>query len=584
MKTLAVLEIPQFYSLYGQVARISTPLVHDGDWNRDKVTQTTRYYCAVCGTYFKVEHRIRGNLTGYANEPFNDRFVTCPCCGHTSHSYSYLSETYWFPEFEGQTSQAPVSMRLRLDEIADGFVLKSYEKVVYIDADRHVWIRYQQEWFRFDVRHRKALFSVRQGSHREIRFQTEFGNPFDLTLYQMSMLRHLHKRNLSYSRLYDDYAFKEDKDTGDGVKGLLRALREGIRRKWKAIHGYDPGSLYVSTGTEYGTMLHPMMNLAFRMLYPDTANLPRVFRETDYSIKSYLQLRRLDAGNPYGDYEAARAAVNSLQGIIQQAGLPDKPFVRRILHSDFFAAGELRYAWALSGGSVDRMQNILKAIGWTMKDGTLMRDKHAPSHLLSDMLKRYCQYWSTDTVLRFFRNTPVEILRDTLSLFEQLPEKLRRQATGMRLKKVHDWAVMLHSEIRDKGFDLEVPEAVVRRLQMQVDSGLLRAFVPRHSSQLIEASNTLHNCVRTYDRRVLTKQCSIVLMTDDLGRLRACLEVKDNALVQAKLKFNAPVRDDAAINGAVLDWCRKAGLTIRTDDVRQMQYPAVLKKERRKAV
>ena len=61
-------------------------------------------------------------------------------------------------------------------------------------------------------------------------------------------------------------------------------------------------------------------------------------------------------------------------------------------------------------------------------------------------------------------------------------------------------------------------------------------------------------------------------MTDDNGLMRACLEVRDNALVQAKLKFNKPVSEDAAINSAIRDWCRMTGLAIKTADVRQIQY------------
>ena len=52
--------------------------------------------------------------------------------------------------------------------------------------------------------------------------------------------------------------------------------------------------------------------------------------------------------------------------------------------------------------------------------------------------------------------------------------------------------------------------------------------------------------------------------------------VRDDRLVQAKLKFNRPVHEDSAVNGAVVDWCNRVGLKISTYDVRKMRYPAVL--------
>ena len=99
---------------------------------------------------------------------------------------------------------------------------------------------------------------------------------------------------------------------------------------------------------------------------------------------------------------------------------------------------------------------------------------------------------------------------------------------------------------------------------MQTES--LKFFLPKHTSDLVEASDKLHNCVRTYADRVYNGECNIVLMTDDIGMLVACLEVKNGVMVQAKLKHNRSVRQDAKINKAVVEWCSKANLKIETDD------------------
>lgn len=154
-------------------------------------------------------------------------------------------------------------------------------------------------------------------------------------------------------------------------------------------------------------------------------------------------------------------------------------------------------------------------------------------------------------------------------LYRKLPLKYKEAGRKLPLKQLHDWAIKVDTRLQDMDYDMEVPEAVVRRLQMQVNNGMLQAYVPRRAEELIKASATLHNCVRTYAKRVVARQCDIVLMTDDKGLLRACLEIREGALVQAKLKYNTPVRDDAEINAAIVDWCGKTRLKIKTRDVDQ---------------
>jgi hypothetical protein len=64
------------------------------------------------------------------------------------------------------------------------------------------------------------------------------------------------------------------------------------------------------------------------------------------------------------------------------------------------------------------------------------------------------------------------------------------------------------------------------------------------------------------------QECNIVPVTDDNGKLVACLEVKAGRLVQAKLKHNKPVHLDAVLNEEVIRWAGKAGLKIDTTDIR----------------
>ena len=108
---------------------------------------------------------------------------------------------------------------------------------------------------------------------------------------------------------------------------------------------------------------------------------------------------------------------------------------------------------------------------------------------------------------------------------------------------------------------------------MQADR--VKFFLPEHSSVLYEAGDTLHNCVGTYARRVRDGETSIVLMTDDRGKLTACIEVKGGAITQAKLDRNRPVHERPEVNNEIIAWAKQTSVSyINCSDVKE-PIPAI---------
>ena len=520
--------------------------------------QHTRYHCHYCNTDFTVDHQWHGGLY-YGGQGFGDFIIYCPFCGHRHENFTRRHQIYTFEDIKTET--APLKMEISLMEYKQGFILRTKADTLTIkqgtdnNGEQRLVNHFGKctEEIRFDIAARRTLFTVMTGSrHAKIK-EFGIGDPFDVSLYQGSLLLQVQSDNLS-------------EEVRNGTVALVKTLRDSVRRKWKELHGYDIGSLFVSYGTVNGRMLFPIMNIAFRLKFPDAPNLPGDWNTGATSIKALAGRRMIN------EEMAARYAVASLEkktdsvtALIGAFGLPDKPMVRKILTADFFAAPELVQLFKitenldLAAKVWDKMREYEKPVEGYFY--TERKDLAAMYPFLQELAAHY----PARSVVAFFRRKDWSYIRDIKSMLGQLHKERHGDAWKVKLKELHDWLVMALKDQKEKGFALETPEYIKRRLAMQTES--LKFFLPKHTSDLVEASDKLHNCVRTYADRVYNGECNIVLMTDDIGMLVACLEVKNGVLVQAKLKHNRSVRQDAKINKAVVEWCGKANLKIETDDV-----------------
>lgn len=574
MITLFSLEIPLFYhacarDTYRGIAGARKSQLYAAS------AIDTRYYCLNCSTNFKVEHRPAPMSYRY-----NDAILRCPICGTWLHNMDRFQDVGQLSVTD-DSDMIPVRMTLRLTESKDAVTLHVWAKVVQMDTDRRTFISNRQERFKFDIRHRRTTFTyIDQDEDRRLhRVKTLVGSLYEDTIFSKSMLKHINGRNMAFNwhRFHAEPEFElQDKKRRKDVYILLRILRETVQRKWKEIHGYPLKPLFVSGGQVYGLLLIPLFNIAWRLMYPDAGNLPKEFAGGEYPVKSYLRKRCFTPGlvqkyyqNPYSSKR-----ISSVQAVIHQLRLPDIPFIRRQLSKDLLAGPVLLQAFSMARNP-DHARMLLRYLDWP--------DNQDGCSWGFPIIRQALQYWPADTLFPVLgrKGIPLNVLRDVTDMMGRMQGDNLALAKRIPLRKVHDWLVTKIQEIREAGFPLQVPDAIQRRLQMQLDNGYLRFFVPQHSHDLDNASKIFHNCVRTYSDRVRRQECQIVLMTDDTGLMKACLEIRGDALVQAKLKFNRPVSEDAGVNGAIREWCRSAGLVIRTTDVRQIYYPVPIKVERR---
>lgn len=591
MDILAQVTLKHFYSVCGRVIEDgrSTSSTETGE---SKTVRTIHYHCMKCDTEFTIEHPYRKSGF-YGSSICDDSYFTCPLCGAHFLSTANFSEVYMFwPARMARTSECiPREMTLIVKEIQEGFILEAREKVTRMTAGNGFYHENRSEVFRFDVKRRRTTYTISYANNRRTYkpVQFELGAPFDLRIYEVTALQALNSDNLAFKER-NEYtnSTRPHASVRSEVTTVLRVLRDGIRRKWKKLHGYDIGSLFVSCGMSQGVLLIPLLNLAYRLICPDVKNLPRELREGAYEADHFAKNHAIteDDKKKYADFGAFRRARNTTEAIIKLFKLPDLPSVRRVLVDDIFNAVMLKKAYELmhDENHARRLyQFATNGAGYRLVYGYYNAKPTCESSVIYDYADMLLKAgWTEGKVLRLLESGQqakagkIVDFRDIRYMLIRMPAEIHQEAAKVRLRDLHDWLTWKKKELDEKGYAIKPPESVRRRLQMQIASDCMRFYLPTHTRELRAAGEELHNCVGGYGNRILRNKCNVVFMTDNSGRLIACLEVTNGRLIQAKLKFNRPVSKDARANGAVIDWCRAAGIEIVTHDVRELRLPMVI--------
>lgn len=565
MQTIMSNDIPCIFSAYG----ISIGEGYNESIGKmNKIVRRNQYWCSQCHTSFIVDHNYHGAIGNFSG--FNDTIVYCPGCGHRHENWwkgpHYIYYFHHNEESVSVTKTAPLTANISLHEGNEVIILRAKFKTIrFIELeynnDRYgIEIDNRREEFRFNVKTGKAEFVIRSNRPCIPTIRYNIGNPFDMKMFEDSLLQQICSSNHS-------------EKCASGTVHIMKTLRERIQKKWKAFHGYDLKSIYVG-GRLYGRMLFQLLNIAYRLSYSDVGNLPSFFNHTPYTRLATFAEKVItgESAAKYGDLERIRQGPDSVSAIIKLFDLPDKPLIRKKIGFDIFVAAELSEVFKIT-----RNPDYAKTIWNLMQKKSRVSEWHQWSTSkrtraegvleLYKFLQMLSSHYPVSSIIAFIRHFDWVHLTDTRKLFERLlPERQEiLWQENVKLKDLHDWLIQATKHQRDQGFDLKVPEHVRKRLTMQLDQ--LHFFLPEHSRELQEIGDELHNCVRTYDERMRMQKCNIVPVTDDNGKLVACLEVTGDKLVQAKLKHNKPVSEDGLLNKEIIKWAEKVGLSIKTKDI-----------------
>lgn len=156
---------------------------------------------------------------------------------------------------------------------------------------------------------------------------------------------------------------------------------------------------------------------------------------------------------------------------------------------------------------------------------------------------------------------------DCVKMFKALDETSLEKfyAAKPRMKELHDQLMVLTNLQKHSEKIFDIPEDVVKRTEMFLNNTNLTII--KKYSDLLVAGNALHNCAASYRDRINSNHY-LVLATDSKGLPVALLEIKANAIIQAKLMSNRPVHNDEVIQKTVLEFAEAGKYKIETNDIK----------------
>ncbi len=333
------------------------------------------------------------------------------------------------------------------------------------------------------------------------------------------------------------------------VTQLFTLWRHEIERRLAKKLGYRVPSMYVGTSlrSSYGLLFTPLQNIAWRLAAPTA---PTYCRQHWYSVcseeRQALLSRVLDQTRAGKEYAIALCNVFRL---------PAKASIRKALRKGGpFDVFPLAGAHAVSSDTnhILRLAALFGGISGSRYQGPAMWDDTAALTFLRIVAARY----SMAAVYALLRQRN---LNDTLRMYGQLNHRNRKalwDGPRVKMRDLHDTVMALHDRQTIKNQSIEITSSMAA---LQHSVGAYEFYTPETTHQLVDISNVLHNCVKSYARRAAQHDC-IIVGARHHGAIIACIEVRNGAIRQAKLRNNEPAYKDAALNKALGLWARQHNL------------------------
>lgn len=525
---IAEIAIPQMFTAYAEhIGYVQNGLNHK------------QYFCEGCDQAFASAWGVTPGMNGYER----GTSFHCTYCGKQHNKYvAYIK----------RHEACPNKVRLSLKTFKNLVILEVHYEAVYFDDVFGVRAAKGRESFRFDIAKQSVTF-IRYGRGGSKVGTSDIGSPFDLALFNESILR-----------FFTDHSLAVKKQRAELVK-LLKLLRETIQSMMEKCLGHKLDStLFVSAGTLRGMFLVPILNIAFRVNFPDAPNLPTVYRERVAEIETMWSRHMISEYGFMNDVIAqARKGTDFITAIIKAKKMPNSAAVRREIRRDFFECGRLATTF-------DLIKNYDYALRLYMGIKQILSRSQGSSNIknLIKFLHGVLANYGESGLATLVENDEEMDIDDCARLYDQLNKESREdlRSESVRLRDLHDWMAKKHRKQGHKNLILDVPDHIIKRLSMQRDK--ISFFLPKESRELLEAGEELHNCVASYSAAMQDHRKWIVLVANDKGKLAACLEVVETTLVQAKLVNNQRVAKDDKLNAEVIAWAEKAKIDIKTNDVK----------------
>ena len=422
------------------------------------------------------------------------------------------------------------------------------------ESDRkrvHTYITFAEE-FKFDFKTSRSTWRKGQ-NFTQLGDPIDFTNPFNIDL----LSKHEEQSILTY---LDSRTLVSLEKTKSILLAEVKKRIQGGKRKLSGKFAYS------SNSADSGKILSFLKVMAYKIAFPD---LPMPKKETYDFINAenavYMERRIgfhkrnfldtfIDQEESFEKaFKIAEQGKDSITSLVDGFGLPNKPAVRKAIRANPFDIGKIKMALSLFQNFDIAMQAYQKIN--VLKMGQVSGIEETLQILYGD-----------SGILRILDDQP-RYLMDTLSMIKELESENRENLLKEKpsLSELHDWLVKKIKVQEVKGYELNIPPEIRRRLEMQMDK--IKFFLPKTSKEMAKAGNILNNCLSTYIHKVHLQETNVVFYANKNGKLKAVLRIENEKIREAKLVNNKSVRDDKVVNQQIIEWAEFVHLKISTNDI-----------------
>lgn len=177
----------------------------------------------------------------------------------------------------------------------------------------------------------------------------------------------------------------------------------------------------------------------------------------------------------------------------------------------------------------------------------------------------------TSTVVVNNLHAKKKMIFDTVSMHRSLSSKnVPLNLPSKNINEIHDYLSPIYTLHAQAGSSAEMTafktvDTSSQTKPLITPNHIIRS--PYTASELVHVGTEMKHCVASYTSRFYYRNIDIALLTNKDGAYLVCLEIKDNKVVQAKMKFNQPVRANDQYHSLVMDFIALNGFKVATSDI-----------------
>lgn len=495
-----------------------------------------------CGHSFHCLWHFHGGLGAPVDEGTS---YYCPKCGKKL--YRRDKDCPWIEVPESGQTIVPYSINLAAKEYKSYLDIRiestNVDAKSPIDVSTHTVRKYT---LRFDFKTRETLY-LQHGAFGRVSISHTLW-PLNKTAYDNTRFC-MKDTVFRYLNAESSIRYAERKR----LDSFFRNVVDCFNRKLSEAAGYKIKSAYTPTNTQnyHGAFDYCFSNLVWRLKYPDARNL------TTEEIRAC----------PYADDPVVKLVENTekpyLAMVREVYRFPDMPGLNaRLAKCPIHFLRILRTAWPIFHETdnkyklIDKMLVQLKrSIGFYQSTESYLQSLRIIKHTRGEA-----------TAVKLLEREDAGNLRDCGHMWDLLTPQNKRIfiKAKIRSRDIHDYLTRLVDKQQHENVRIKYKSLRDFPLTGKVDD--LIFSLPPDTEQLANLGRAMHNCVGTYRDRVLSDKVRIIAAFKNRKPV-ICIEIRNGAVVQAKLVNNQPVREDAELNRALISWAKSRKLTIETTDI-----------------